>query len=89
MKNLKRVISVVAIAGVLGFGSVAANAGIIITDFNGQTKSDPCAPTTEKSLVGIIITDLVGIIITDRTGIIITDLKSDGGPVNCGIIITD
>ncbi len=89
MKNLKRSITAIALAGILGFSSVTANAGIIIWDFNKQTKSEPCAPTNEKSLVGIIIGDLVGIIIGDRTGIIIGDLKSEDTTINCGIIIGD
>jgi predicted ATPase len=89
MRNLKRSFSALALAGVIGLTSVAANAGIIIVDFNKQTKSDPCAPTTEKSLIGIIIVDLVGIIVADRTGIIIVDRKSDDVTVNCGIIIVD
>jgi hypothetical protein len=80
------------LAATLLLGSITANAnGGIIIGGNLTKTEDPCTVNdSEKSLTGIIVTDLTGIIIGGNfvnTGIIVTDLTTKDAPVNCGIII--
>lgn len=87
MKNALRI--VVLLTLVIATTSIA-NAGIIITNRNASALSEKqaCSDQSEKSITGIIITNLTGIIITNFTGIIIVN-ATDGEVTNCGIIITN
>ncbi len=88
MKNLKNMLTAVAMTAVLGLGTVSANAGLIITDKGANTPKD-CSVGTGvlDQIAGIIIVGLNGLIITDRDGLIITD-KSECVDKD-GLIITD
>ena len=83
---------------VLGVGTTFA--GIIVTNMNDGTKSDPCSTTTVKTdktnwgiiitnATGIIVTNLTGILVSDFGGILVSDFGKDDAPVNCGIIVTN
>ena len=91
MKNFKNILSAAALLVVLGFGSVSANAGLLISD---RSSNQACTENNSllNQLAGIVVVgmpSLDGIIIIDRTdcqaneadGIIIVDRD--------GIIIVD
>jgi hypothetical protein len=84
MKNLRSLFAAFTLAAVLTFGSVGANAGIIIA---GATE-DPCTETnTAATKDGIIIAGVTGIIIAGFTGIIIAGAADSEPTTDCGIII--
>ena len=91
MKNFKNILSAAALLVVLGFGSVSANAGLLISD---RSSNQACTDKNSllNQLAGIFVVgmpSLDGIIIVDRVncpagetdGIILTDRN--------GIIIVD
>ena len=84
MRNLRNLFAAFALTAVLMFGTVGANAGIIIA---GAVEEDPCTEKTETSFKdGIIIAGATGIIIAGFTGIIIAGAAEEP-TADCGIII--
>jgi len=86
MKNLKNMLTAVAMTAVLGFGTVSANAGFIISDKSATPKDCVAQTGVIDQIAGIIIVGLNGIIIVGRDGFLITD---KGCETKDGLIITD
>ena len=88
MKNLRNLLTVVALGAVLTISVSTVKAGILMTDLKAD-QVDPCSETKTDSKKdwGIVITSLTGIVITSLTGIVITSATDT--TVDCGILMTD
>ena len=83
MKNIKNVMTAITLAATLAFGSVSANAGMLISDRSGAGTTCTANDTSILSqAMGIIIVGLTssatGIIIVGRSGLMITDRPANG-----------
>ena len=92
MKNLKNMLTAVAMTAVLGVGTVSANSGFIITDKSANT-TKPCAVKDGgilQQMSGIIIVGLSGFILSDLHGLIMSDAPTVGCDNNGnGLIMSD
>jgi hypothetical protein len=87
MKNLKKIATTMALAGIIMMGVTSAQAGLLMSDFMGGTTEQPC---TDKLDEGIIVNDIVGIIVSGLTGIIVNDFSPNTCEnVNHGILMSD
>lgn len=98
LNNLKNTAAAFGLMTVMAFGSVAAQAGVIISDKNG---AQPCGSVKGSLLStlsgifvaglpmfdGIIITGRSGILVSDRDGILISD--KGGCASKDGVIVSD
>ena len=88
MKNLRNLMMGVVLAATLMIGTGTANAGVLLSELNGN-EPQPCTENQkdDKTDWGIVITQFTGIVITQFTGIVITNVATT--PVNCGILMSD
>jgi hypothetical protein len=88
MKNLKNLLTAIALMSVLMISVSTAKAGILMSDFKAS-EEQICTETKKDSKTnwGIVITSLTGIVITSLTGIVITSAADT--PVDCGILMSD
>lgn len=90
MKNLKNIVAAAGLMAVLGMGSIAANAGLLISD-KGAAGCQPVKSGWMDQLTGILIVGapmLDGIIIVGRDGLLISD-KGAGCTNKDGLLISD
>ena len=78
MTKLRGYIPTMLMLVTLMFGATAANAGILVTDRNGDQSKETSLISLAGSVItffqtGILVTDRSGILVTDRTGILVTD----------------
>ena len=83
MKNIKNVMTAITLAATLAFGSVSANAGLLVSDRSVAGTTCTANDTSILSqAMGIIIVGLTssatGIIIVGRSGLMITDRSANG-----------
>jgi hypothetical protein len=69
MKNMKNTIAAIAMLALVGFGTMTANAGIIIAK-EGKTAEEPCK-VSDPSVISTVTGYLLEGIIIAKTGIII------------------
>lgn len=95
MKNIKKIVTTLSLAGIIMMGVTATNAGIIMS---GRTETKPCTPETKvdhgiimSGYTGIIMSGFTGIIMSGFTGILYSDLSGSEGcvRVDSGILYTD
>jgi mannose/fructose/N-acetylgalactosamine-specific phosphotransferase system component IID len=86
MKNLKKLLTIASLLGIIIIGTSVARAGIIVS-FSETTKDSTtsCEEVTETKVDNGIIVSLTGIIVS-LTGIIVS--FSDTEPIDCGIIVS-
>lgn len=84
MKNLRNLVMGVVLATTLMIGTGTANAGILLSDFNG-TEPQPCSET--KTDWGIVVQDLVVGIVQEFGGIVVQDASDTES--DCGIVVQD
>ncbi len=87
MKNIKKLVATITLAGIIIIGVTNANAGVLVGDFS-KDDTNPCSEQVETKVDSGIIVSLTGIIVS-FTGIIVSfndDAKE--APTNCGIIVS-
>ena len=94
MKILRNLMTGLILAVALIFGVGTANAGILMSDYKGETPQTCTEPDT-KADHGVIVTGLTGVIVTGFTGVIVTGLTgvivtgATESKTDCGILMTD
>ena len=77
MKNIKNTVAAMTLAAVLGLGAVSANAGLLLSDRNVNTTSQPSCTASSTS----VFDQLTGIIIVGFTSL--TGVKLGSQPAPC------
>ncbi len=87
MKNLKKILASLTLAGIIMMGVTSANAGLLLSDFAGGS-NEPCSET--KSDTAVIMSEATAIIVSGFTAIIVSGLSNDDCVrVDNGILLGD
>lgn len=88
MKNIRNTFAAATLMTVLAFGTTFANAGLLISDLQGNNP-EPC--TVKDGIVvagvtGIVVAGITGIVVAGLTGIVVAG-ANDAPTENCGIVV--